>query len=100
MRMRSLQDVLYNWLTIKVVHDARPNDTAAKETCTHFEEVLSSQFHVSNIQITNDEVMYYLSFQHNGEQKNIRFPRDLIEVMLTQINLEPEKYENYPLVEE
>ena len=30
--MGSLQDAIYNWLTIKVVADARPNDLAAVET--------------------------------------------------------------------
>lgn len=94
--MRSFQDVLYNWLTIKVVCDARPDDTAAQETRAHFEEVLASEYHVSNIEITTDDVMYYVSCQKGEEQKKTRFPRELIEVMLNQINLEPEKYENYP----
>lgn len=28
--MKSLQDALYNWLTIRVVCDARPDDSAAR----------------------------------------------------------------------
>ena len=28
--MRSVQDALYNWLTIKTVAEARPDDSAAK----------------------------------------------------------------------
>jgi Fe-S oxidoreductase len=97
--MRSFQDVLYNWLTIKVVCDARPNDTAAQETCAHFEEVLTNEYEVSNLEITTDDVMYYVSCQKGEELKKNRFPRELIEVMLNQINLEPEKYENYPIKE-
>lgn len=97
--MRSFQDVLYNWLTIKVVCDARPNDTAAQETRAHFEAVLANEYHVSNIEIKTDDVMYYVSCQKGEEVQKNRFPRELIEVMLNQINLEPEKYENYPIEE-
>jgi hypothetical protein len=43
--------------------------------------------------------MYYVSYQQGDATKKIRFPRELIEVMLQQINQEPEKYENYPFEE-
>ncbi|MFF2445992.1 hypothetical protein ACFVSW_02735 [Neobacillus sp. NPDC058068] len=97
--MKSLQDALYNWLTIKVVFDARPEDTAAKETLEYFDEMLTSKHHVSNIETTTDEMMYYLSYQQGEEMKKARYPRELIEIMLDQINNEPEKYENYPTEE-
>ncbi|MCM3568760.1 hypothetical protein [Neobacillus mesonae] len=93
--MRSVQDVIYNWLTIKVVCDERPDDTAALETKDHFEEVLSSEYKVSNIKITKDDSMYYVSYELGDESKKTRFPRELIEIMLNQINQEPEKYVNY-----
>lgn len=95
--MKSLQDALYNWLTIKVVYDARPDDTAAKDTLDLFDDILATHHHVSNIEITKDEVMYHVSYQQDGEMKKTRFPRELIEVMLDQINLSPERYENYPI---
>ena len=44
--MKSVQDTLYNWLTIKVVCDARPDDTAAKETLNLFEEMLTDDHHL------------------------------------------------------
>lgn len=97
--MKSLQDALYNWLTIKVVCDARPEDTAAKETLEFFDDMLTNQHHVSNIETTTDEMMYYLSYQQGEEIKKTRYPRELIEIMLDQINNEPEKYENYPTEE-
>ncbi|GHI01300.1 hypothetical protein [Neobacillus kokaensis] len=93
--MGSVQDVLYNWLTIKVVCDARPEDTAAVETKNHFEEMLS-EYKISNIDITVDDVLYYVTYYHENESKKTRFPRELIEIMLNQINLEPDKYVNYP----
>ncbi|WP_251549005.1 hypothetical protein [Neobacillus muris] len=97
--MKSLQDALYNWLTIKVVCDARPEDTAAAETKAHFDEILVSEHHVSNIEISTDEDMYYISYQQGEEKKRARFSRELIEIMLNQINREPEKYVNYPIEE-
>jgi|SRR5579875_1136216 len=97
--MKSVQDALYNWLTIKVVVDARPDDTAANETLKHFDEILISEFHVNQIDITKDDEMYNLSYVQNGERKKARFPRELIEIMLNQINKEPEKYVNYPCEE-
>ena len=39
--MKSLQDAIYNWLTIKIVSDARPDDTAALETTQMFEQILA-----------------------------------------------------------
>ncbi|WP_312469138.1 hypothetical protein [Neobacillus sp.] len=95
--MKSLQDALYNWLTIKIVSDARPDDTAATETREFFEEMLTTQHHVSNIETSKDDVMYYVSYQQGGEMKKNRYPRELIEIMLIQINQEPDKYENYPI---
>jgi len=96
--MKSVQDTLYNWLTIKVVCDARPDDTAARDTLNLFEEMLAD-LNLSNIEVTTDVVMYYVSYQQGEETKRTRFPRELIEVMLQQINQEPEKYENYPIEE-
>jgi hypothetical protein len=97
--MKSVQDTLYNWLTIKVVCDARPDDTAARDTLNLFEEMLAD-LNLSNIEVTTDVVMYYVSYQQGEETKKTRFPRELIEIMLQQINQEPEKYENYPIEKE
>jgi len=94
--MRSVQDSLYNWLTIKVVSDARPDDTAAKETKELFDDILINDHHLSNIVITTDDVMYYVTYQENEETKKTRFPREVIEITLNQINQNPDRYQNYP----
>ncbi|MEY2191373.1 hypothetical protein AB7942_01390 [Neobacillus sp. BF23-41] len=94
--MKSVQDTLYNWLTIKVVCDARPDDTAARDTLNLFEEMIAD-LQLLNIEVTKDDVMYYVSYQQGEETKKTRYPQELIEVMLNQINQEPEKYENYPI---
>jgi hypothetical protein len=94
--MMSLQDKLYNWLTIKVVVEARPEDTAAKDTMNMFEQLLAEENGIQSPEVTMDEDMYYIEVNTNENQKTYRFPRDLIEVMLDQISNEPEKYVNYP----
>jgi hypothetical protein len=94
--MKSLQDTLYNWLTIKVVVDERPDDTAAVDTEKMFYDMLVEEQGLQNIEVTTDAVMYYVHYDLDGERKSSRFPRELIEVMLNQINESPERYANYP----
>lgn len=93
--MKSLQDAIYNWLTIKVVLDFRPDDLAAAETEEMFLDILKNEHSLEDITVTKDLMMYYVNYEQNGKQKMHRFPRELVEVMLRQINREPEKYENY-----
>lgn len=90
--MRSLQDALYNWLTIKVVSDERPDDIAAEETRILFETILLEDHGIGQIEVVKDEIMYTLHFQKAGEIKKMSFPCELIEVMINQINEEPDKY--------
>lgn len=97
--MQSVQDSLYNWLTIKIVSDARPADAAARDTKELFEDILYSDHGLSNIEITKDDLMYYVSYTQQNETKKNRFPIELIEVLLNQMNAEPEKYVNYPIEE-
>lgn len=94
--MKSLQDSLYNWLTIKIVSDVRPDDKSAADTEKMFAEILAEEHNLLNIEIVKDEIMYYVHYDQNGERKKSRFPRELIEVMLNQINAEPDKFVNYP----
>ncbi|WP_121609393.1 hypothetical protein [Mesobacillus foraminis] len=94
--MMSLQDKLYNWLTIKVVTDERPNDTAASDTRKMFEQLLADEHGIVEPNFTTDEEMYYISVEVDKETKTYRFPRELIEVMLKRICDEPEKFVNYP----
>ncbi|EIJ81645.1 hypothetical protein PB1_01850 [Bacillus methanolicus PB1] len=94
--MRSLLDALYNWLTIKIVSDERPDDTAAAETKNLFERILKEDHGIGDIEIKKDDVMYTLHYRKDEEWKKTSFPCELIEVMINQINEEPEKYPNYP----
>ncbi|WP_449539873.1 hypothetical protein [Ferdinandcohnia sp. Marseille-Q9671] len=93
--MKSLQDAIYNWLTIKIVAEARPDDTAARDTFELFEDILVNEFKLKDISIQKDEVMYLVTYKIDGEVKSARFPTELIEVMHDQIQKNPERYQNY-----
>ncbi|MEH6942772.1 hypothetical protein [Bacillus sp. JJ722] len=93
--MKSLQDALYNWLSIKVVSDARPDDTAAKETVAMFQKILQDDHRVSSLEVTRDDDMYYVMYNQNGSSNTNRFPIDLIDCILISINENPERYKNY-----
>ncbi|MBM7692415.1 hypothetical protein JOC77_001845 [Peribacillus deserti] len=93
--MNSLQDAIYNWLTIKIVCDARPDDTAAQDTKQMFEELLVEDHKLSYFQAVKQEPMYVVEYTQAGETKTARFPVELVEVMLQQINEEPHRYRNF-----
>ncbi|KXG10409.1 hypothetical protein PNH38_03645 [Anoxybacillus rupiensis] len=94
--MKSLQDALYNWLTIQVVADARPEDHAAQDTAQLFKNILKIDFQIEKVAFVKEEEMYIVSYQKGGKEQATRFPVEFIEGMLEQIQSEPEKYTNYP----
>jgi hypothetical protein len=95
--LKSLQDALYNWLSIKVVAEARPDDQAAQDTLQLFQKILEEEHRLENIRVEKNELMYSVTFLQNGKEKQMKFPIELIEAMLQQIEQEPEKYVNYPI---
>lgn len=94
--MRSLQDALYNWLTIKVVANARSDDSAAQDTAEIFQEILRNEHHIHTIYVEREELMYTITYEVAGNEKTTKFPTELIDVMLNQMLDEPEKFKNYP----
>ena len=94
--MNSVQDAIYNWLTIKVVIDHRPEDTAAKETVLWFENTLQEKFGISDYHYKKSGGWYIVTYKNEESVNEFRFPEDMIEVMLNQILQNPEHYRNYP----
>ncbi|MGW6384269.1 hypothetical protein [Peribacillus butanolivorans] len=92
--MKSLQDALYNWLTIRVVCDARPDDSAARDTEMFFMQILKKDHQVIIDSVSKIEPFYFVEFLIGDEMKKQRFPIELIDIMLDQIQLEPDKYKN------
>ena len=89
-----LQDALYNWLSIKVVCDERPDDTAARDTEMFFMQILQDDHQVNINAVTKMEPFYFVEYKVGDEMKKQRFPIELIDIMVDQIQLEPEKYKN------
>ena len=94
--MESMQDAVYNWLTIKAVSDVRPTDLAAVETEKLFFSILETEHAITDIAVEKDEEMYHVTFKKSGNPEKLRFPRELIEVMINQINEAPDRYTIYP----
>ncbi|WP_347550532.1 hypothetical protein ABFG93_03020 [Pseudalkalibacillus hwajinpoensis] len=85
----NLQDAMYNWLSIKVVADKRPDDQAAQDTRTFFEEILTEDHHISLLEVKSNHD-YYIVHYHKDELKEIKkFPIELIDALLTSIQSEP-----------
>ncbi|WP_416826983.1 hypothetical protein [Ectobacillus polymachus] len=93
--MSSVQDSIYNWLTIKVVAEARPDDKAAIETFELFDHILREEHGIIDVKIEKREDMYLVTYNRDGETKSTRFPIELIDCYLDQMNREPEKFPNY-----
>ncbi|MCF6093551.1 hypothetical protein L1765_06065 [Microaerobacter geothermalis] len=87
--MMNLQDTLFNWLQIKVVADYRPNDKAAKETESFFRGILEEDHQVNELKVSRDDTMYHIHYVVNGKKKLQMFPKEMIDVLLEQINGEP-----------
>lgn len=93
--MRSLQDAIYNWLTIKVVYDARPEDESAENTFRLFDEIVRNDFRATELNVTKDDMLYQVTCQQDGEERKLQFPVELIDIMMNQIEEDPEKYPVY-----
>lgn len=90
--MKSVQDAIYNWLTIKVIFEGRPNDEAAKETYEMFDSILREDHNVSNIKVEVVEDFYLISFTQGENERTTRFPAEMIDCFLEQVRVNPEKY--------
>ncbi|WP_213587705.1 hypothetical protein [Paenibacillus sp. J2TS4] len=87
----NLRDALYNWLQIKVVSDARPEDEAAKNTLQFFEGILTEDHHVTNFQASlADETTYRIEYTVNGEARVQLEKREMVEQLLEDIRTNPQ----------
>ncbi|WP_377889431.1 hypothetical protein [Alkalihalobacillus sp. R86527] len=85
----NLQDAMYNWLSIKKVADERESDDAAQDTRAFFEEILIEDHGVSEIDIEVENPYYIVHYMKGNDSKNMKFPIELIDALLTSIQNEP-----------
>ncbi len=85
-----LEDSLFNWLQIRLVAEARPEDQAAKETVRFFEEILTEDHGVSELAIgAQDTTMIHVRYTVNGKTKMQMFGREQAEQLLSDIDANP-----------
>lgn len=86
----NLQDTLFNWLQIKRVSEARPDDQAAKDTLDFFATILKEDHHLADVHVAHiDDTMYHVQYEAAGETKNQMFRRELTDRLLEDINSNP-----------
>lgn len=84
-----LNDALFNWLQIKVVAEARPDDQAAQETYQFFTSLIHEDHQIKIEEIEKDETMYRLIYFLEGKKKTQMFDREAVDVLLDNIENEP-----------
>lgn len=81
-----LEDALFNWLQIRIVADARPDDNAAKDTLAFFEQILQEDHGLSAFDIAKiDETMIHVRYEKDSRAKLQLFPRESGEQLLLDI---------------
>lgn len=84
-----VEDVFFNWLQMKIVSDARPEDRAAEDTKDFFEEILREDHAVTSWGTTSDDTRIYIAYEQNGGSKKLFFDKELAGQLLTDINSNP-----------
>ncbi|TMV46698.1 hypothetical protein FE783_25675 [Paenibacillus mesophilus] len=85
-----LEDALFNWLQIRLVADARPDDNAAKETESFFAEILRDDHKLGNVHIANkDDTMIHVRYEKDGKPKLQMYDKEHAEQLLADINSNP-----------
>jgi hypothetical protein len=85
-----LEDALFNWLQIKLVAAARPNDQAALDTAQFFEQILTEDHGLADFAIAKtDETMIHVKYEKDGRSKLQLFSRESAEQLLSDIEANP-----------
>ncbi|MED4601134.1 hypothetical protein P9314_10510 [Paenibacillus validus] len=85
----NLQDTLFNWLQISIVAEARPEDGAARETKDFFELILREDHALSRFSYEENDDLYRVEYEQDGQTRMQRYDRELAEQLLTDINSNP-----------
>lgn len=86
----NLLDALFNWLQMQRVYEARPHDTAAKDTMEFFEQILREDHKLDLFMIESiDEMEIRVRYESGGNARSYGWDRELIEQLLNDINSNP-----------
>ncbi|HET7629542.1 MAG TPA: hypothetical protein VFK44_14310 [Bacillales bacterium] len=84
-----LEEALYNWLSIKIVSDARPDDQAAADTHRFFREILEQDHGVDGLEVTVADDEYRVHYQIGGVESERCYPARTAQSLLRSIEAEP-----------
>lgn len=85
-----LDDALFNWLQIRIVADARPDDQAARDTADFFHTMLTEDHHIESVSIrSKGEESLQVVYTKEGTEHVRTFDRGLSEQLLHDINANP-----------
>lgn len=84
-----LHEALYNWLTIKKVAEARPDDHAAQDTYDFFKEILEEDHHVNKLNVEKDKQRYTVHYWVENQEQTQQYPAPMIDALLHSIEAEP-----------
>lgn len=86
----NLQDALFNWLQMKIVSEARPDDRAARDTLDFFSAILKEDHGLKRVEIEkSDESFYYVGFAVDDRTEIRKFDREMADQLLLDINANP-----------
>jgi hypothetical protein len=84
------EDALFNWLQIRIVADGRPDDQAAKETLSFFEQILNEDHGLTAFVIAAvDDTMVHVRYERAGQTKLQLFARESAYSLLHDIEANP-----------
>lgn len=84
-----LQEALFNWLQIRIVAEARPDDRAAAETAQFFEEILREDHALTSFSVDEDATMYRVRYAGAEGPKLLMFDKASAAQLLEDINSNP-----------
>ncbi|MCS7463438.1 hypothetical protein N0M98_25355 [Paenibacillus doosanensis] len=84
-----LEDAFFNWLQMKIVEEARPDDRAAKDTRMFFEEILREDHAIAWFETSEDETRIHIDYEAQGTSKKLFFDKEHAEQLLHDINSNP-----------
>lgn len=84
-----LEDAFFNWLQMKIVSEARPDDRAAEDTRLFFEEILREDHAVSSIQTGEDGERIVITYRKDEQNHRLLFDKEHAGQLLADINSNP-----------
>lgn len=86
----NLRDALYNWLQMRIVADARPDDRAALDTLDFFEQILTEDHGLTSFGIAEkDDSTIQVRYEAEEISKLMIFDREETEKLLADIRSNP-----------